>query len=404
MAEKIAVKELQSLEQSSGLISLFEIELDATGTNRVRFTRGLDDDLTVVRMKQYESPYTVQDYDVIPAEVSDLEDKSTGPSARPIITIANVLSTFGDALGDLKPENLIGKKFHRRRTLTKYLDGGSGDTNSGVAPIEFPRQTWIIDRIETESSVELSFELTSPFNVEGLVLPYRVVGHNACPWQYQGASPEKAEGNKRGGCTWHSESKYIISGTAYRVYVNADDEYILNGDGGFTTWSGSGTRNSYYKTTTTLGTSSGVRRYLSDGTIDTSADGTTVNNYWQAVRDTTTAPSDTSGDWNRIRIYNDYDAAVTYYAYTDDRYNDYAKPTSGTEFLWQAKITNSGKTQAFGNYWKRGDLCGKRLSSCQCRFGFAPISPGTATSNGKASKDTRRELPFGGFPGARKFK
>ena len=162
MSERIAVKEVQSLEQSSGLVSLYEIELNSAGTDRVRFTRGLDDDLTVVRMKQYESPYTVQDYDVIPAEVSDLEDKSTGPSARPIITIANVLSTFGDALGDLKPENLIGKKFHRRRTLTKYLDGGSGDTNSGVAPIEFPRQTWIIDRIETESPVELSFELTSP--------------------------------------------------------------------------------------------------------------------------------------------------------------------------------------------------------------------------------------------------
>lgn len=401
MSERIAVKEVQSLEQSSGLVSLYEIELNSAGTDRVRFTRGLDDDLTVVRMKQYESPYTVQDYDVIPVEISDLEDKSTGPSARPILTIANVLSTFGDALGSLKPEDLIGKKFHRRRTLKKYLDGGSGDTASGVAPIEFPRQTWIIDRIETESPVELSFELTSPFNVEGLVLPYRVVGHNACPWQYQGASPEKAEADKRGGCTWHTESKYII-GDTHQVYVNADDEYVVEGDSGFTTWAGSGTKNAYYKTTTTLGTSSGLRRYKADGTVDTAVDGTTVNNYWQAVRDTTTTPSDTSGDWNRIRIYNDYDANTDYYAYTDDKYNDYVKPTSGTEFLWQTKISHTGNAPAFGSYWKRGDLCGKRLSSCQCRFGVLPLTG--QTGRWSATKITTRGLPFGGFPGARKFK
>ena len=159
---------------------------------------------------------------------------------------------------------------------------------------------WVIDRVEQENAQSIAFELSSPFNTEGLVLPYRVVGHNACPWQYQGASPEKTEANKRGGCTWHSESKYIIKGTAYQVYVNADDEYVIPSSTSFTTWAGSGTADAYYKTTTTLGTSSGVRRYKADGTVDTSADGTTVNNYWQATRATTTTPSDTSGDWNRM--------------------------------------------------------------------------------------------------------
>ena len=36
--------------------------------------------------------------------------------------------------------------------------------------------------------------------------------------------------------------------------------------------------------------------------------------------------------------------------------------------------------------------------------GFNPINVGTASSTGKTAKDTEKTLPFGGFPGARKFK
>ena len=194
-----------------------------------------------------------------------------------------------------------------------------------------------------------------------------------------------------------------VKGT-FHTDVNSDDEYVIPSTTTFTTWAGNGTANSYYKTTTTLGTSSGVRRYNADGTVDTSADNTTVNNYWQATRTTTTTPSDTSGDWTRVRVFSSYSTSATYYTYTDNKLNDYTKPTSGTEFLWQAKITYTNNAQEFGKYWKRGDLCGKRLSSCQCRYGFNPINPGTASSTGKAVKDSTKELPFGGFPGARKFK
>ena len=286
---------------------------------------------------------------------------------------------------------------------------GSADTGSGNTPVEFPRQTWVIDRVEQESALEISFELASPFATEGLVLPYRVVGHNACPWQYQGASPSKTQANRRGGCTWHEENKYRITEdsttTIYTVKVNEDDEYIVPSTTSFTTYS-SGTKaaNSYHKNTTTLGVASGVRRYNKDGDIDTSADGGTVTNFWQAVRSTSAAPSDSSADWQRIRVHTTYSNSTTYFAYTDDRYNDYVIPSSGTIQVWKAKQTHVGNSPGFGNFWERGDLCGKRLSSCQCRFGFSPISSGTATSTGKAIKDTKKYLPFGGFPGARKFK
>ena len=402
MGSRIPIKEIQKLEQPSGLVELYEIELSSS--SRAYFTRAPDSDLAAVQMYDHDTNSQLNTYIAVPLNAEGFDMTTKGVAARPVITFSNILTDFENALGSLTFEDLIGKRIYRRRTFAKYLKDGASDPGSGNTPIEFPRQMYIIDRIESENAQEIGFELSTPFDVEGLMLPYRVIGHNACPWVYQGASPEKTEANKRGGCTWHSESKYNIKGTIFQVYVNSDDEYVIPSSTSFTTWAGSGTANAYYKTTTTLGVSSGLRRFNAQGGIDSSADGSTVNNYWQAVRATSTTPSDNSGDWTRVRVFGNYNGSTTYYAYTDDRHNDYAKPTSGTEFLWQAKVTHSGSAQGFGNFWRRGDLCGKRLSSCQCRFGFNPKSPSSSSSTGKATKDTKFVLPFGGFPGARKFK
>ena len=403
MSEKIAVKEVQQLEQASGLINLYEIEVSTSST--AFFAPAKDSDLNDIQLYDFATNSQLNTYKAIPLQVEGFEVTAAGTAPRPVITFSNVTTDFEVAVGTTDFQSLIGKKLHRRRTLAKYLKDGSSDPGSGSTPIEFPRQTWIIDRVEQESALEISFELASPFSVEGLTLPYRVVGHNACPWVFQGASPTKALTARKGGCTWHEEGKYNISGTTYSVYVNEDDEYIIPSTTSFTTYS-SGTKsaNSYHKTTTTLGTSSGVRRYKEDGTIDTSADGGTVINYWQALRSTSQTPSDTASDWSRVRVFENYNASTTYYSYTDDRYNNYVKATPGTAFIWKTKITTQGNLPGHGIYWRRGDVCGKRLTSCQCRFGFKPISSGTATRTGQGLKDTKHTLPFGGFPGARKFK
>lgn len=403
MTEKIAIKEVQSLEQDSGLVILYEIELSSS--SKAFFAPAKDTDLQDIQMYDFDTHNQLNTYKAIPLTGEGFEVTSTGTSPRPVITFSNVTTDFETEVGTTDFQSLIGKKMIRRRTLAKYLKDGSADTGSGNAPIEFPRQTWVIDRVEQENAMEIAFELSSPFSVEGLVLPYRVIGHNACPWVFQGASPTKSVSARKGGCTWHDEGKYNINGTTYSVYVNEDDEYIIPSSTSFTTYS-SGTKaaNSYHKTTTTLGTTSGVRRYKSDGTVDTSADNSTVNNYWQAIKSTSQAPSDSASDWSRVRVFGDYNASTTYYAYTDDRYNDYVKATTGTAFMWKTKITGSGNAPAHGKYFRRGDVCGKRLNSCQCRYGFDPINSGTASSTGNATKNTEFVLPFGGFPGARKFK
>tara|TARA_Y100001938_G_scaffold144987_1_gene220741 strand:- start:508 stop:1755 length:1248 start_codon:yes stop_codon:yes gene_type:complete len=415
MTEKIAIKELQSLEEESGLVILYELALDADGSSRAYFTRGEDTDLTNLQMYDFDTNTQVNTYDAIPVEAEGFEVKSQGAAARPVITFANILSTFGDALGSLTPDDLIGKKLYRRKTLKKYLKGGSADTGSGNTPVEFPRQIYIIDRIEQENAIEISFELTTPFDVEGLVLPYRVIGNNACSWVYQGASPNKINNNTdTGGCTWSEESKLIMtngSGTdvTHTVYVNQDDEYVIPSTTSFTTYSsGAITLDTYYKTTTTLA-ATGVQRLKMDGTVDTSANGSTINNLWQATAASNSpgTPSDSNALFDRIRIHTTYSASADYFAYTEDRFNDYVVHTSGGKtHLWKAtrtQTTGTNTAPGFNNYWERGDSCGKRLTSCACRFGFNPLATGSA-STGSTNKNSQKPLPFGGFPGARKFR
>ena len=404
MAEKIAIKQLQSLEESSAFINLFELEYNDAGDKKY-FVRSGEADNSTLHFRDYDSPGTIREYEILPISIEDLQHTSTGPSTRPILRVANVLNTFETAVG-VNLDNLLGKKLIRRRTLKKYLDNGSG--NSSNPATEFPRQVYIIDRIETRNALEVAFELTTPFEVEGLTLPYRQVGHNACSWIYQGASPSKSIANQIGGCTWHSQGKYNLNGVIYTVYVNYDDEYVITSGTTFTTFSSSASADDYNKTTVAYsnGSAGGVIRLKADGTLDTSTTGNLIN-YWQAVRDTSTTPSDSSTDWHRIRVFGTYANSNAYYAYNDDRYNDYVVHNN---ILWKAKRTQaSGGSQvapsdANTDYWERGDLCGKRLNSCKCRFGFNPINSGTASSTGKATKDTELRLPYGGFPGARKFK
>ena len=392
MSENLVTKDLQKLDPGSELVTLFELEYSKG--DFIYFTAGLNENLGEVQMRDYSNNAQINTYVAIPAQVQGIEYKNDGAISRPTVSIGNATTVFSSAIGTIDYQTFLGLKFIKRTTLKKYLYGESGDSNP---PTEFPRQVWNMDRIKARSKTSVQIELVAPFDMETVQIPARKIYSDRCSFKYQGASPGIDRWKKeQSGCKWHLEGHiYGINGVKYTVFANLDDEYIVPSSVTFANYtSGAVNLNAYYKTTKSS------TRFNANG----STSSVTINNYWQATRSTTVTPQDNHSDWSRVRVFNDYSTSNTYYAYTDDRLNDYAKPTSGTEFLWQAKITHTNEAQEFGNYWKRGDLCGKRLSSCQCRSGFSPISPGTATSRGKATKVTTRALPFGGFPGARKFK
>ena len=163
MTEKIAIKEVQSLEQDSGLVILYEIELSSSSS--AYFAPAKDSDLADIQMYDFDNNSQLNTYKAIPFQGEGFEVSSTGVTPRPVITFSNITTDFETEVGTSDFQSLIGKKIIRRRTLAKYLKDGSADTGSGNAPIEFPRQTWVIDRVEQENAMEIAFELSSPFSV-----------------------------------------------------------------------------------------------------------------------------------------------------------------------------------------------------------------------------------------------
>ena len=99
MAERIPVREVQGLEQSSGIVELFEIEL--TSTSRAYITRGEDSDLGTVQMYDYDTNSQLNSYTAITLDLEGVDVTTKGVTARPVITIANILTDFETAISPL---------------------------------------------------------------------------------------------------------------------------------------------------------------------------------------------------------------------------------------------------------------------------------------------------------------
>ena len=192
MAQNLAIKDIQKLDPGSELITLFEIEI--AKDSFVYFSESVNEDasFTSLQFRDYDTPSTVRTYTRIPVNAEGFDLKASGAIARPTITLANISSTFSDAVGTFDYNVLLGLRVIRRMTLKKYLYGESGDSNP---PQEFGRQVWLIDRIKTRTKQQVQIELISPFDFSGEKIPARQVLPERCPFLYQGASPDLPEWN-----------------------------------------------------------------------------------------------------------------------------------------------------------------------------------------------------------------
>lgn len=396
------IQDLQTQYQTSPLVQLFELE--KTIGNYVYITPGEDSDGSSLQLYDYDDNTTLRTYNPYPVTADGFDIKITGAIARPTCNFSNIGNNFTTLIGTNNIDSLIGKKFIRRLTLKKYLANEPSDPGSGAEPVEFTRQVWIISKIMSKEANFISFELASPFDLQGVKIPARQIVANACPWEYAGASPDLPRAQKCGGCTWHRKGdRNVFQATpvTMKVYVTIDDEYIFSSSlsySNYTTASGSSSFsvNDYIKTT-----GESAKRISNTGVI---SDVTDVVRYWIVnTSDTKTnlgTPTDSNAKFDPVRVYETYNPSTTYKAYTDDRLNEMVQYDG---YVWQVKKESTGNTPGFNEYWKRGDECGKRLSSCGKRFGFSPIDNTSTTSRAKASIDTTAILPFGGFPGSKNF-
>lgn len=202
---------VQLQETAETLVFLFEITLP--NNSIVYLTNTLDQDLNSVYFPDKTAQggsYTLREYLAIPIELKGIAVSSSGSSNRPTLTVANIpvlsrsLSSDEDKLKDIlqnggliSNEDLLGCRVVYRRTLYSKTFT-STDSNPSSPPVEFPSQTYIIDRVAGENAVVVGFELANPADLEGIQLPGRSLVGKYCPWKYQGYFETDSEG----GCSW----------------------------------------------------------------------------------------------------------------------------------------------------------------------------------------------------------
>jgi lambda family phage minor tail protein L len=375
----------------SAQIELWELELSPSST--AYFYSGLDEDLGQIQFRQQGGGATINTYEALPIQGEGFNLQSDGPSARPKLSVANILTTFSDALGGLKNKDLIGKKIYRRRTLEKYLY----PTDTSDPAVEMPVQMYFIDRLAEESILTVQYELAAPFDLASISIPKRMILGNTCSWKYKGAASEIIASDRQGACTWSSNGEVNIyqQGTI-SVYVTKDDEPILPDNLSVTTHTGteSITVDELYSTTADT---SGFKKIDQNGNLVAPG---TVLDYWQAKRSLSSPGtlSDTNPNVRRVRLYDtSWGVGTTYNGYTDPRYNEYARDS---QKVWRVRgntITggNSPPTNAF---WQVGDQCSKSLKACNMRYS-ASVSEFASPAVLGTKILRNKELPFGGFPG-----
>jgi len=377
------IKDVQKQEINSGYIHLYDLEYSSGSF--AHFHAGVDENSDDIEFR--DSDGNILTYVAIPIEMEGIEVSSDGSYARPEVSIANLSSVFSNEIGGLSFEELVGKRLTRRTTLEKYLVGGTGDSGSGNAPVEFPKATYVIDRIKSKTAFVVTFELAAPFDLAGITLPRRVIVGGACPFRYRGASVDVSRQDRVGGCTW---DQTILATDTNNVFMNKFDEYIVPVSifSGMSTFSGTSVAGSYYITSETQ-----------TEVAKTGSSSRTVTAYWQALEATSTFPNDSSSSWRRVRVFSTYSTSTTYYAYRDSRHNNYIIDSGK---LWQVnkftQVGGSHDTIKEGIYWTEGDICGKKIKSCSLRFNAQEHS---SITGGISIIETNRALPFGGFPGAR---
>lgn len=158
------------------IVELFELDLSGiTGdaNDKYYFTANLMPDNTKISWKG-------QIYEPFPIEASGFERTTKGQIPTPELTVANVLGTLASVVNTF--DDLVGAKVTRRRTLLKYLDGGTSPDPSQ----EFPDDEFYIERKISENSITITWQLASKIDLEGLQLPRRIITQNYCLWEYRG--------------------------------------------------------------------------------------------------------------------------------------------------------------------------------------------------------------------------
>lgn len=180
-SEKINI-DVNDLESTS-ILEFFELDVSAYGQGLFRFHPGTNGIHTNIFWQGEE-------YMAMPVELEEMSTRGDGRMPRPILSIANIDGYISRIINGY--DDLVGLKIKRKRTFLKYLDAVNfvGSENPYGIPdpdSHFVDDIFIVNQKTAENKDVVTFELSSPIELENVMLPARQVLASFCPWVYRGA-------------------------------------------------------------------------------------------------------------------------------------------------------------------------------------------------------------------------
>jgi lambda family phage minor tail protein L len=180
------LKELKTTVQNlepSAIVELFQLDLDPNKKlvlpNILYFHAGTNELIEKV-------VWAGKEYLAVPIKAEGFGVNTSGSLARPKLTLANGDGLFSAYV--IEANDLIGCKLTRIRTFVKYLDGVNFSNGNSLANsnIKFQDEVWYVDQKVSENRYAIEWDLASVFDLNGVLLPSRVMLQNNCPYQYKG--------------------------------------------------------------------------------------------------------------------------------------------------------------------------------------------------------------------------
>lgn len=171
-------QESVKLEQDA-LLELFELDLTSFGGDIIRLHSGKSE----VRGRVVFNGYT---YDPHPIEGSGFDKNGSGTSSRPTVTVANINGIVTGLIADF--DDMVGAVVTRVQVYARFLDAVNfTDGNDMADPSQAIREVYLVNRIPSLRAKFATIELSLPSELDGAVIPARVITTDVCSWQYRSA-------------------------------------------------------------------------------------------------------------------------------------------------------------------------------------------------------------------------
>jgi lambda family phage minor tail protein L len=318
-------------------------------------------------------------YEPIPIIAAGYEKSTTGQIAQPTLMVANVLGTFSQVINPL--DDLVGAKVTRRRTLGKYLDG-----EPEADPLqEFPIDVFFVERKVQETSMLITWQLSSVLDLEGLKLPRRIITQNYCQWKYRSSECSYTGGILYGGDDRHIDTTGLSAPGAAVINSGklAETRKKQQLDALDVRNAAINTKNQQCETFVLLETRyNSSTDYVGEGVAEWDGVIVTLGEvYRQGIQRSSTNTKYSTTKLYEIQRWGIDPTACSIATAALATANANLVTAENNLTAAQSAYTAAMTALPADDSLRPLDVCGKRLNSCKLRFPYSP-------------------LPFGGFPGA----